>query len=60
MTAGELVVGDELLGQGDTNISVTSVENMTGTLEVINVGVEAIDTYYAGMIDGVYILNHNK
>jgi hypothetical protein len=60
MTAGELVVGDELLGQGDTNIAVTSVETMTGTLEVMNVGVEAIDTYYAGMIDGVYILNHNK
>jgi len=60
MTAGELVVGDELLGQGDTNIAVTSVETMTGTLEVMNVGVEAIDTYYAGIIDGVYILNHNK
>lgn len=60
MTAGELVVGDELLGQGNTNISVTSVETMTGTLEVMNVGVEAIDTYYAGMIDGVYVLNHNK
>jgi hypothetical protein len=60
MTAGELVVGDELLGQGNTNIAVTSVETMTGTLEVMNVGVEAIDTYYAGIIDGVYILNHNK
>jgi hypothetical protein len=33
---------------------------MTGTLDVMNVGVESVDTYYAGMIDGVYILNHNK
>ena len=29
-------------------------------LDVMNVGVETVDTFYAGMIDGVYILNHNK
>ena len=47
-------------GHDGSNISITSVEVMTGTLDVMNVGVESVDTYYAGMIDGVYILNHNK
>ena len=58
--ASELAVGDELRGHDGSNISVTNVEVMTGTLDVMNVGVESVDTYYAGMIDGVYILNHNK
>ena len=60
ITASELAVGDELRGHNGSNISVTNVEVMTGTLDVMNVGVESVDTYYAGMIDGVYILNHNK
>jgi len=60
ITASELAVGDELRGHDGSNISVTNVEVMTGTLDVMNVGVESVDTYYAGMIDGVYILNHNK
>ena len=58
--AGDLIVGDELLGHDGSNVAVTLVEVMTGMLDVMNVGVETVDTYYAGMIDGVYILNHNK
>lgn len=60
IAASDVVTGDKLRGYNDTNIVVSNVELMTGTLEVMNVGVEAVDTYYAGMIDGVYILNHNK
>ena len=58
--AGDLIVGDELLGHDGSNVAVTLVEVMTGVLDVMNVGVETVDTFYAGMIDGVYILNHNK
>jgi len=58
--AGDLVAGDELLGHDGSNVAVTLVEEMSGMLDVMNVGVETVDTYYAGTIDGVYILNHNK
>jgi hypothetical protein len=56
----DLVVGDNLYGINGSSIPVTSVEEITGELEVMNVGAETVDTYYAGKIDGVYILNHNK
>ena len=58
--AGVLEVGDNLYGQDGSAIPVTNIENITGQLEVMDVGAETVDNYFAGKIDGVYILNHNK
>ena len=58
--ANALVVGDNLYGINGSSIAVTSLKTVEGVLEVVNVDAETSDTYYAGKIDGVYILNHNK
>ena len=58
--ANALQVGDNLYGENGTAIPVTSVETVEEELEVVDVGAENVDTYYAGKIDGVFILNHNK
>mgnify|MGYP003639647026 FL=1 len=58
--ANGLAVGDNLYGFNETAIPVTSIEAVNEQLAVVDVGAENVDTYYAGKIDGVYILNHNK
>ena len=58
--ANALVVGDNLYGMDASAIPVTTLETITGQIQVMDVGAETVDTYFAGKIDGVYILNHNK
>jgi len=58
--ASALVVGDNLYGIDASAIPITSLETIDGQLQVVDVGAETVDTYFAGKIDGVYILNHNK
>tara|TARA_R110000868_G_scaffold107277_3_gene293527 strand:- start:54 stop:1052 length:999 start_codon:yes stop_codon:yes gene_type:complete len=58
--ANALEVGDNLYGFDATAIPVTSLDTVNEQLQVVDVGAENVDTYFAGKIDGVYILNHNK
>ena len=58
--ANALEIGDNLYGINGSSIPITSLETVNEQIQVVDVGAETVDTYFAGKIDGVYILNHNK
>ena len=60
MRANALEIGDNLYGINGSSIPITSLETVNEQIQVVDVGAETVDTYFAGKIDGVYILNHNK
>jgi len=51
----QLDVGDKLLDYEGNLIEITSIENITGEVEVVNFDVEPLDIYFAGDL-----LVHNK
>jgi len=56
----DLIVGDLMLAEDDSTISITSVELNTAPLMVTLLGVETVDTYFAGQFNGKAVLTHNK
>jgi len=56
----ELIVGDQLFAEDGNEISITSIVFHDEVLEVISIGVEDVDTYFAGSFGGKSVLVHNK
>lgn len=60
INAQDLVVGDLFYGQDGSNIPVNSLVFVDLPIQVINIGVEPADTYFAGSLNGIAVLGHNK
>ena len=56
----DMASGDIMLGGDGGNVSVTSHTFIDEPLDVIALGVESVDTYFAKGSDGITILAHNK
>lgn len=60
INASELHIGDLLYASDGSHIPVTSNEHINLPIEVMNIGVEDIDTYFGGALGGKLVLGHNK
>lgn len=60
VNASDLSIGDLLYGSDGSHIPITSNEHINLPIEVMNIGVEDVDTYFGGSLNGKSVLGHNK